>query len=201
LRKLRLIWLFAAVSLLWLAGPVEPAQKKSPTQKKPTTAKPAAKKTAKRSTKSSAKKTASAKSKTTTARGRSSSARRRSRSAAARRSYRATQQQPAPERYTEIQQALAERGYYKGEANGKWDEASVEALKRFQEDQNLKPDGKLSSLSLIGLGLGPRRSAAISPARPGTMPDAPAPVIPPLPEEAPQPPAEPGSQAGGTPPR
>jgi hypothetical protein len=33
----------------------------------------------------------------------------------------------------------------------------VGALKRFQEDQNIAADGKLGALSLIALGLGPKR--------------------------------------------
>lgn len=64
---------------------------------------------------------------------------------------------PTPERYKEVQQALADKGYYDGEIDGKWGPACVEALKRFQEDQNLSPDGKLGALSLIALGLGPKR--------------------------------------------
>ncbi len=62
---------------------------------------------------------------------------------------------PSPERYQEIQQALASRGFYKGEVNGTWGPDSVDALKQFQTAQNLPNDGKISSLSLIGLGLGP----------------------------------------------
>ena len=57
----------------------------------------------------------------------------------------------------EIQQALADKGYYRGTINGEWDAESVEALKRFQADQNLAVDGKIGALSLIALGLGPRR--------------------------------------------
>ena len=67
---------------------------------------------------------------------------------------------PTPERYKEIQQALAEKGYYKGEVNGQWGAESTTALQRFQEEQKLRPDGKLSSLSLIALGLGPKRTTA-----------------------------------------
>ena len=33
----------------------------------------------------------------------------------------------------------------------------MEAMKRFQKDQNLEPSGKLTSLSLIALGLGPKQ--------------------------------------------
>jgi peptidoglycan hydrolase-like protein with peptidoglycan-binding domain len=71
--------------------------------------------------------------------------------------HRSTQQQPTPERYKEIQQALAEHGYFNGSVDGAWGADSVDALKRFQRDQNLTDDGKIGSLSLIALGLGPKR--------------------------------------------
>lgn len=73
---------------------------------------------------------------------------------------------PTKERYQQIQQALAGKGYYAGEPNGVWGPDSMDALKRFQADQNLTPDGKLTSLSLIALGLGPKRLSAQSPAQP-----------------------------------
>lgn len=57
----------------------------------------------------------------------------------------------------EIQQALAEKGYFGGTVDGNWGADSVDALKRFQREQNLTDDGKLGSLSLIALGLGPKR--------------------------------------------
>ncbi len=72
--------------------------------------------------------------------------------------HRYTQQAPAPERYKEIQQALADKGYYKGAVNGSWGPESVEALRNYQREQKIDGDGKLNSLSLIGLGLGPKRS-------------------------------------------
>jgi len=73
-------------------------------------------------------------------------------------SWRSTQKAPTPERYKEIQQALASKGYLQSETpSGVWDNSSVEALKKFQADQNLEPSGKLDSLSLIELGLGPKR--------------------------------------------
>jgi hypothetical protein len=71
------------------------------------------------------------------------------------------QMAPTPERYKEIQQALAEKGYLKSEPNGVWDDQSAEALRQFQTDQKLSPTGKLSSASLIALGLGPKTSGAI----------------------------------------
>jgi N-acetyl-anhydromuramyl-L-alanine amidase AmpD len=67
------------------------------------------------------------------------------------------QKQPTPERYREIQDALAERGYLATESRGTWDDSSTSALRRFQQDQNLDANGKIDSLSLIALGLGPKR--------------------------------------------
>ena len=79
-------------------------------------------------------------------------------------SWRNTQRTPTPERYKEIQQALASKGYLQPEgSNGVWNSSSVEALKKFQEDQNLEPSGKLDSLSLIALGLGPKHDQPPSP--------------------------------------
>jgi peptidoglycan hydrolase-like protein with peptidoglycan-binding domain len=71
--------------------------------------------------------------------------------------WRASQQAPTPERYKEIQQALMQHGYLSGVASGIWNAETMEAMKRFQRDQNLTPTGKPSSLSLIALGLGPKR--------------------------------------------
>ncbi len=74
---------------------------------------------------------------------------------------------PDPERYQEIQKALADKGYFKGDVNGQWGDDSVDALKRFQADQKLANDGKINALSLIGLGLGPRHDGEdASPAAP-----------------------------------
>jgi peptidoglycan hydrolase-like protein with peptidoglycan-binding domain len=85
------------------------------------------------------------------------------------RASRSRQAAPSPERYKEIQQALASKGYYKGEVNGEWGPDSVEALRRFQSAQSLGPDGKLGSLSLIALGLGPKRITAQARPEPQTV--------------------------------
>jgi peptidoglycan hydrolase-like protein with peptidoglycan-binding domain len=72
-------------------------------------------------------------------------------------SWRNTQRLPTPDRYKEIQQALANKGYLDASApSGVWDSSSVSALRKFQEDQSLEPSGKLDSLSIIALGLGPK---------------------------------------------
>ena len=74
---------------------------------------------------------------------------------------------PSPERYKEIQGALAAKGYLKPEdANGSWNQASVDALTRFQSEQNLGSTGKINSLSLIALGLGPRHDTAQASVKP-----------------------------------
>ena len=67
-------------------------------------------------------------------------------------------QGPSAERYKEIQQALADKGYYKDEVTGQWNSLSTDAMRCFQSDQNLRVDGKVGSLSLIALGLGPKRT-------------------------------------------
>jgi peptidoglycan hydrolase-like protein with peptidoglycan-binding domain len=84
--------------------------------------------------------------------------------------WRTRQMAPTPERYKDIQQALAAKGYLKEEPNGVWDDRSTEALRQFQSDQKLTPTGKINSQSLIGLGLGPRPEE--------TPTDAPAPAEP-----------------------
>jgi hypothetical protein len=72
------------------------------------------------------------------------------------------QQAPTSDRYMEIQQALITRGFLQTPPSGSWDPATIDALKRFQEEQNLPPTGKISSLSLIALGLGPKRTPLTS---------------------------------------
>jgi len=90
---------------------------------------------------------------------------------------RSYQQAPSADRYREIQQALASKGYFQGEVSGAWGADSVDALKRFQASQNLASDGKISSLSLMALGLGPRHLTASSNPTPVTSaPASPAPT-------------------------
>jgi len=76
-------------------------------------------------------------------------------------SWRNRQMAPTADRYREIQGALAAKGFLQPQdATGTWNQASADALKRFQADQNLESSGKINSLSLIALGLGPRRDSA-----------------------------------------
>jgi peptidoglycan hydrolase-like protein with peptidoglycan-binding domain len=72
------------------------------------------------------------------------------------------------DRYKEIQRALADRGYFHGEIDGIWGPDSMDAMKHFQTDQHLDADGKLDALSLIGLGLGPKRTLSAQAANPNS---------------------------------
>jgi hypothetical protein len=67
------------------------------------------------------------------------------------------QQRPTSERYKEIETALHERGYLTESPTGQWSSSSIDALRRFQADEDLPVTGHLDSLSLIRLGLGPQR--------------------------------------------
>src|SRR4051794_40108986 len=57
--------------------------------------------------------------------------------------WRNRQTAPTADRYREIQSALVTKGYLSsGEANGVWNQASIDALKKFQSDQNISSTGK-----------------------------------------------------------
>jgi peptidoglycan hydrolase-like protein with peptidoglycan-binding domain len=64
------------------------------------------------------------------------------------------QKAPAPERISEIQQALVKEGSFNGAPSGKWDDSTVVAMKKFQESHGLNPSGRLDALTLERLGLG-----------------------------------------------
>jgi peptidoglycan hydrolase-like protein with peptidoglycan-binding domain len=85
--------------------------------------------------------------------------------------WRTRQLQPTAERYGEIQRALLQKGYLTGEPTGVWSQESIEALRRFQSDQKLEPTGKIDSVSLIALGLGPKHQTAQAAPPPGGQPN------------------------------
>jgi peptidoglycan hydrolase-like protein with peptidoglycan-binding domain len=76
------------------------------------------------------------------------------------------QKAPTPDRISEIQQALAKDGSFAGAPNGKWDGATVEATKKFQEAHGLNPTGKLDAKTLQRLGLGSQTAGAAAPLPP-----------------------------------
>ena len=141
--------------------------KKKATARKTTTRRAPAKKATAR------KRTSTAKRSTTAHRART--VRRRAPARSAR--YRGPQS-PSPDRLREIQQALQSNGYSEVEPNGKWDNASASAMKRFQEEHDIKPNGKINALSLIALGLGPKRGPAPGATSVLETPQTPGPDIP-----------------------
>jgi peptidoglycan hydrolase-like protein with peptidoglycan-binding domain len=62
---------------------------------------------------------------------------------------------PEPERIQEIQRALVQAGYSKEEPNGRWDEQTREAMRRYQADHGFPTTGLPEAKSLMKLGLGP----------------------------------------------
>jgi len=141
----------ALLALFWSAGAATPQDtRKAPARKSATKSKSGAKKTTSAARKKPAPSTATAR-----------TAASRKKPPARRVTWRNRQAAPTPERYKEIQNALAAKGYLSpGDANGTWGASSVDALKKFQSDQNLESTGKINSLSLIALGLGPKHEAA-----------------------------------------
>ena len=67
-----------------------------------------------------------------------------------------------------IQEALKADGSYSGEANGNLDDATTEAIKKFQEKKGLKADGIPGSKTREALGIGaasePKKETAAAPA-------------------------------------
>jgi peptidoglycan hydrolase-like protein with peptidoglycan-binding domain len=78
------------------------------------------------------------------------------------------QKAPTPDRITEIQQALAKDGSFTGTPNGKWNDSTVEAMKKFQAGHGLNPSGKLDALTLQKLGLGSQTAGVAAPLPPVT---------------------------------
>jgi len=76
------------------------------------------------------------------------------------------QMAPTPDRISTIQEALAKDGSFTSTPNGKWDESTVEAMKKFQGAHGLNPSGKLDALTLEKLGLGSQTAGIAEPVAP-----------------------------------
>jgi peptidoglycan hydrolase-like protein with peptidoglycan-binding domain len=70
---------------------------------------------------------------------------------------------PTSERVSEIQTALAGQGAYQGDPSGKWDDSTVDAMKKYQSSQGLTPNGKLDARTLEKLGLGSSTAGRAAP--------------------------------------
>jgi peptidoglycan hydrolase-like protein with peptidoglycan-binding domain len=67
------------------------------------------------------------------------------------------------DRVRQIQQALVREHYMTAEPNGKWDEATQNAMRRYQADQGWQNKSVPDSRALIRLGLGPDQGHLLNP--------------------------------------
>jgi peptidoglycan hydrolase-like protein with peptidoglycan-binding domain len=80
---------------------------------------------------------------------------------------------PTPDRIKDIQTALHKDGSYEGEPTGKWDAATMDAMRKYQDKNGISPTGKIDAVTLNKLGLGsdtagkgapgPATSSSVSP--------------------------------------
>lgn len=131
-------------------------------------------KSAKPSKKSGTRKAAAKTKAGAKAAGKKTTASKSGKKAPVRTTWRNRQTEPTPERYKQIQDALAAKGFLNPEdASGTWGQSSADALKKFQSAQNIESTGKINSLSLIALGLGPKRDSGVAVKPPEAQPQAP----------------------------
>lgn len=84
-----------------------------------------------------------------------------------------------PERARSIQEALIREHYLTGEPTGTWNQASEDAMRRYQEDHGWQAKEVPDSRALIKLGLGPSKDHLLNPeSAMTTVPDAPHPASP-----------------------
>jgi hypothetical protein len=84
------------------------------------------------------------------------------------------QQKIDSQRAQAIQEALIRQHYLSGEASGNWDQASQEAMRRFQRDHGWQDKTVPDSRALIRLGLGPSTDHLLNPeSAMTTVPDPP----------------------------
>jgi len=69
--------------------------------------------------------------------------------------YRLARLKLQPDRIEEIQRALGQTGYLNQEPNGKWDDPTRNAMRRYQEANGFPSTGLPEAKSLMKLGLGP----------------------------------------------
>jgi peptidoglycan hydrolase-like protein with peptidoglycan-binding domain len=76
------------------------------------------------------------------------------------------QKAPTTDRISEIQTALSKDGSFSGAPNGKWDDSTVDAVKKFQVGHGLNPTGRLDAPTLQKLGLGSTTAGVAAPTPP-----------------------------------
>jgi hypothetical protein len=84
------------------------------------------------------------------------------------------QQKIDSDRASEIQEALIREHYLSGTASGTWNQASEDAMRRYQSDHGWQTKEVPDSRALIKLGLGPSKDRLLNPeSAMTTAPDAP----------------------------
>jgi peptidoglycan hydrolase-like protein with peptidoglycan-binding domain len=76
------------------------------------------------------------------------------------------QKAPTPERISEIQLALTKDGSFNAIPNGKWDDSTVDAMKKFQASHGLGASGRLDAPTLQKLGMGSQTAGIAAPTPP-----------------------------------
>jgi peptidoglycan hydrolase-like protein with peptidoglycan-binding domain len=76
------------------------------------------------------------------------------------------QKAPTSDRVSEIQAALAKAGSFAGTPDGKWDDDTTTAVRKFQASHRLNPTGRLDALTLQKLGLGSETAGVAAPTPP-----------------------------------
>jgi len=105
------------------------------------------------------------------------------------------QQKIDSDRAQQIQEALIREHYLSGQPTGTWNQASEDAMRRYQADHGWQSKSIPDSRALISLGLGPSKDHLLNPDSAMTSgPDAPrtptpTPVAQPIPPAASQTPA------------
>lgn len=102
------------------------------------------------------------------------------------------QQKIDSERAEAIQEALIREHYLSGEATGSWNQASEEAMRRYQADHGWQSKEVPDSRALIKLGLGPSKDHLLNPeSAMTTVPDPPRAQSMPTTSHSPTPAADP----------
>lgn len=76
------------------------------------------------------------------------------------------------ERARQIQAALIKQNYLTGTPSGEWDNATEDAMKKYQADHGWQTTHTPDSRALIALGLGPERDSGATPVAAANAPTA-----------------------------
>src|SRR5665213_3669758 len=176
IRRIRL-FLFGAALLMSVAAlssaAVRPAAAQTTSSAKKKKKKAAS--TSSASTKSSSKKLSSTKSASSRSVSSKSKGKSRSKFAAKPKG----QAAPTSDRIREIQSALQKDGSYEGEPTGKWDSATSDAMRKYQDKNGVNPTGKIDAISLNKMGLGSETAGKGAPVPAATSRATPAPTAKP----------------------